>query len=146
MRFCHDKKTKDVAMPQSEILLRIIDEPEIEGGLALVCEHFAVRHAVYHLAQNIVLQIDLPFIRTTYPPEWLGRYLLKTYYIIDPVVERGFGGTTPFLWHELPRGSEKIAEFFADAEANGIGNCGYTVPIIDQSGRRRPHSGRSAAW
>jgi len=127
-------------MPQTEILLRIIDEPEIEGGLRLVCDHFSVRHAVYHLAQNIGLQIDLPFIRTTYPPEWLGRYLLRMYYLIDPVVERGFGGTTAFMWHDLPRPGGKIDEFFADAEAHGIGNCGYTVPVIDRSGRRAAFS------
>ncbi|GIK82707.1 MAG: hypothetical protein BroJett024_38120 [Alphaproteobacteria bacterium] len=127
-------------MARSELLLEIIDEPDLFGGLKRVCAGFSVRHAVYHLAQNVKLQIDLPFIRTTYPAEWLGRYLIRNYYMIDPVVERGFGSAEPFLWSDLPRDTEERRAFFADAEAHGVGNCGYTVPIIDKSGRRAAFS------
>jgi len=123
-------------VPYSDILLDVIDEPDIERGLRLVCERLELKHAVYHLAQNINLKIDLPYLRTTYPPEWLGLYLLKAYYNIDPVVERGFGEKEPFLWSDLEIDTPEIKAFFADAEEHGIGNCGYTIPIIDKSGRR----------
>lgn len=127
-------------LPHSAILLEVIDEPDIQRGLQLVCERLGLGHSVYHLAQNITLKIDLPFLRTTYPPEWLGHYLLKNYYIIDPVVARGFGGANPFLWSDLPIDSPEQEAFFADAEAHGVGNCGYTIPIIDRSGRRAAFS------
>ena len=129
-----------VAVPYSEILLDVIDEPDIERGLKLVCKRLGVKHAVYHLAQNINLKIDLPFLRTTYPPEWLGHYLLKAYYIIDPVVAHGFEDKEPFLWSDLEVDTPEREAFFADAEEHGIGNCGYTIPIIDKSGRRAAFS------
>lgn len=127
---------KNVTMPHSELLRAIIDEPSIERGLRLVCEGLRVQHATYHLAQNIGANSDLPFIRTTYPPEWVGRYLMKSYRRVDPVFKTAYGSTEPFLWSQLKNDDPEIMEFFADVEAHGIGNCGYTIPIVGNSGRR----------
>ena len=125
-----------MAVPFSEVLLEIIDEEDIERGLRLLCERMGLKHAVYHLAQNVNLKIDLPFLRTTYPPEWLGLYVLKGYYNSDPVVMRGFEDREPFLWSDLEIDTPEKEAFFADAGEHGIGTCGYTIPIIDNSGRR----------
>lgn len=125
-----------VAPANSEVLLEVIDEPAIERGLELVCKRLDFAHAVYHLAQNVNLKIDLPYLKSTYPSEWIGHYLHKTYYLIDPVVSEGFTARKPFLWSDLEVTSPEQKEFFADAEKHGIGNCGYTIPIIDRSGRR----------
>ena len=129
-----------VPPPNSEILLVVIDEPDIERGLKLVREKLGFTHAVYHLAQNVNLKIDLPYFKSTYPSEWLGHYLRKMYYLIDPVVTAGFESKMPFLWSDLEIETDAQREFFADAEEHGIGNCGYTVPIIDKSGRRAAFS------
>ncbi|MEC9342591.1 MAG: LuxR family transcriptional regulator [Pseudomonadota bacterium] len=129
-----------IAPPNSEVLLAIIDEPDIERGLKRVCELLDFKHAVYHLAQNVNLKIDLPYLKSTYPSEWLGHYLHRTYYLIDPVVTAGFAADKPFLWSELRSGKPEQEAFFADAEAHGVGNCGYTIPIVDRSGRRAAFS------
>lgn len=129
-----------VAHPNSEILLAIIDEQDIERSLKLVCEKLDFRHAVYHLAQNVNMRIDLPYLKSTYPSEWIGHYLHKMYYLIDPVVAQGFSADKAFQWNELEWETPEQKAFLEDAEVHGIGNCGYTIPIIDRSGRRAAFS------
>jgi DNA-binding CsgD family transcriptional regulator len=93
-------------------------------------------HAVYHLAPTAAPEMDIPFVRTTYDPSWVMRYITRNYMAIDPVLERGLSGNTPFFWSELPRDSDQVHAFFADAELHGVGNCGYSIPISDRSGHR----------
>jgi DNA-binding CsgD family transcriptional regulator len=128
------------AQANSEILLAIIDEPDIERGLELMCDKLDLRHGVYHLAQNANLRMDLPYLKSTYPSEWIGHYLHKMYYLVDPVVAAGFDADKPFLWSDLKWNTPERKAFLADARAHGVGNCGYTIPIIDRTGRRAAFS------
>lgn len=80
--------------------------------------------------------LEFPFVRATYGGEWIRRYVLKNYIDLDPVLERGLGASEPFYWADVPRETRPVQEFFADAMAHGVGNCGYTVPIADKNGRR----------
>lgn len=133
-----------------ELLLRVVDEPDIEQALRVSCGALGVDHMVYHLAHNISLPIDSPFVRTTYSPEWIARYLLNNYVEDDPVVQRGFQSSLPFHWSDLKIETPVQQTIFMEALAHGVGQLGYSIPITDKAGRRAlfslNHSGDPVAW
>jgi LuxR family transcriptional regulator, activator of conjugal transfer of Ti plasmids len=76
-----------------------------------------------------------PYI-TTYPGEWVRRYLNQRYYEIDPVFIRARESLLPFIWDHGVVGaptSNEQRRLFAEAEEFGI-NGGFTVPIPDGAG------------
>lgn len=135
---------------QDELLLKVVDEPDIDKALHLACTALGVRHMVYHLAHNVGLPIDSPFVRTTYSPEWVARYLLNNYVEDDPVVRRGFRSSLPFFWSDLTIETPIQQTILVEAISNGVGELGYSVPITDKSGRRAlfsvNHSGDPGKW
>jgi DNA-binding CsgD family transcriptional regulator len=66
---------------------------------------------------------------TTYPREWMRRYFVKQYFLIDPVLQ--FGITSPhyFDWQDVDRGSPAIRDFFLDAVRHKVGSNGISIPI-----------------
>jgi LuxR family transcriptional regulator, quorum-sensing system regulator CinR len=110
--------------------------PDVAKSLADIRTVLGVDHSVYHLAPTAAPEMDIPFVRTTYDPGWVMRYITRNYMAIDPVLELGLSGGKPFFWSDIQRESETVAAFFADAERHGVGNCGYTVPITDRVGHR----------
>lgn len=76
-----------------------------------------------------------PYI-TTYPGQWVRRYLDRRYYEIDPVFKRAQSSAIPFAWDRgAPdvRVSSEQQRLFAEAREFGIAG-GYTVPIPDGTG------------
>lgn len=98
-------------------------------------DHYGLSNVTYHLAQTIVGKIDSPFVRTTYPDQWVARYLLKGYVGVDPVIREGFARSLPFDWSEIDTSSSD-EPFLSDAAGHGIGNRGYSIPITDKAKRR----------
>ena len=92
-------------------------------------------HVTYHLARTIPEVADAPYVKSTYPAQWIARYLIAGYVRFDPVALAGFERMLPFDWAEIDVGAE-AAEMMRDAEAHGIGPSGYSIPIIDRHGRR----------
>ena len=78
----------------------------------------------------------MPFHQSTYPAEWIGRYIKEQYSEIDPILLDGFSQKEIFLWSKLKSNSQKEIEFFKDAEKYGIGRNGATVPLIDKAKRQ----------
>jgi len=109
---------------------------DIEADLLQVCQLLRVRHCVYHLAPRMNPGMELPIVRATYGGEWIRRYILRNYFHIDPVLERGLNGGSPFFWSQIDISDPDIAAFFDDAREHGVGNCVYTVPLTDKGGRR----------
>jgi LuxR family transcriptional regulator, quorum-sensing system regulator CinR len=88
----------------------------------------------YHLALTVADVVDTPYVRTTYPDPWVARYLLRGYVKIDPVLREGLVRQMPFDWREVE--IPPIAqEFLADAHEHGVGESGYSIPIIDKKRR-----------
>ncbi len=96
---------------------------------------YAVDHVTFHLANTIIGLIDSPFVRSTYPPEWWARYLLKGYVEVDPVVAAGLTHQLPFFWSDLDVAGNALV-LMADAEAHGLGRNGYSIPVVDKDMRR----------
>jgi DNA-binding CsgD family transcriptional regulator len=92
-------------------------------------------HATYHLAQTVAAKVDSPFVRTTYPTEWVARYLLAGYVKADPIAMAGFERVLPFDWSEVEP-TPSAVQILQDAMSHGLGPSGYSIPIIDRFGRR----------
>jgi DNA-binding CsgD family transcriptional regulator len=91
-----------------------------------------------------------PYIRLTYPPAWLARYLAMGYADIDPVLREGFRRTLPFQWRELEISGGPEAAFLADSAAHGVGPHGYSIPVSTKHGHRGllavAYSGSEEEW
>lgn len=98
-------------------------------------DYYGLSHVTYHLAQTVAGEVDSPFVRTTYPDQWVARYLLKGYVGIDPIVRAGFGRSLPFDWSEVEIAASD-RPFLIDAERHGVGGQGYSIPITDRAKRR----------
>lgn len=107
----------------------------VDDAVRAVRSHFGFDHATYHLGYTIDAAIDAPFVKSTYSDAWMGRYILKRYVNVDPVVQHGFRRQLPFFWSELPMAPQAM-ELMQDAIAHGVGTEGYTIPIIDRVRRR----------
>ncbi|WP_309085995.1 LuxR family transcriptional regulator [Chelativorans sp.] len=108
---------------------------DVEAAVEIVRDGYQLSHATFHLGHTPIEPIDAPYVKSTYPPEWLGRYLVKRYFLVDPVAKAGFEMVRPFYWHELDIKPE-AAELMVDAEKHGIGSQGYSIPVLDKDNRR----------
>jgi DNA-binding CsgD family transcriptional regulator len=115
---------------------RLAGESDFLKLLHGITDLFGIEHAVYHLAPVTAPGGYLPFVRTTYSPQWIMRYITANYVAIDPVVQRGMTAAKPFFWSDVKVAGEAVEAFFRDAAQNGVGNCGYTHPVAGRGGRR----------
>jgi len=121
-----------------DILYDFLDqEPvDLDEGLALIREILEVKHVVYHAARLGAKAVDDPFIRLTYPADWVKRYLTQGYMRVDPVIREGFQRAVPFDWAEITLTTEDEILFFEDASNHDIGRSGLSLPVRDKDGRR----------
>jgi DNA-binding CsgD family transcriptional regulator len=98
-------------------------------------EIYGLANVTYHLGQLPGAVVDGPYVKSTYPGEWLSRYLIKGYTRVDPVVLEGFARVLPFDWRELTL-TPAAMELFQDFQAHGLEAQGYSVPIVDKLSRR----------
>lgn len=119
-----------------DLLLKLVDEEDIQTAILLVRDAGQYNHAIYHLAFRTNAPTDLPFFRSTYPHSWLGHYIQSQYADIDPVVQQGFHLDAPFFWSDLNRSEDHVIAFFDDAHQHGAGRNGYSIPLTDKSHRR----------
>jgi LuxR family transcriptional regulator, quorum-sensing system regulator CinR len=103
-------------------------------SITLIRQQFDV-HVASLLAHSKVTPLDVPWVRATYPKEWITEYLLHGYANSDPVVKQGFTKTVPFEWSEINLDRAGLAMMKA-AEKHGIGRSGYSIPVTDLQGRR----------
>lgn len=106
-----------------------------EAAVVAARDAFGLEHATFHMAKAIAGCHDTPYVKSTYPAEWLTRYLLRGYAATDPIVLEGFKRVLPFHWTDLDTSTVQT-EFLEDAKKHGIGPNGYTIPIVDREGRR----------
>ena len=109
----------------------------VEAAVYVFRDAYQIGNASYHLAQTVVgeVKIDTPFIKTTYPPEWVGRYVMKGYVNIDPVIKEGLKRVLPFHWTEMEP-DESAIELFVDYQSHNLDPRGYSVPVTDKVGRK----------
>ena len=130
-----------------ETIFREIENAEnVAKAVFVLRDGYSLGHVTYHMAQTITgdVQIDSPFVRTTYPSDWVAHYLTRSYVTIDPVVTEGLKRSLPFDWSELEPTQEAMA-MMIEFQAHGMGNHGFSIPVTDKVGRRALMSVNSKA-
>jgi DNA-binding CsgD family transcriptional regulator len=112
----------------------VVKAASVEEAVVMIRDNYRLDHVTYHHAQ-IVGDIDAPYVKSTYPAQWLARYLLRGYLHVDPVVREGFSRQLPFDWRELTMTSD-ARDLMRDAVAHGLGGNGYSIPLVDKQVRR----------
>lgn len=126
------------AYPSKDILAKLAnaqDPPVISEIFDDIREFYGVEHIVYHALNVRGLTQEGPYLRLTYPKEWIARYFEQNYFSIDPVVEEGTRAFLPFNWNDLDWSSRQRQEFAKDATAHSIGISGLSVPIRGPDGQ-----------
>lgn len=118
-----------------EAFRRIEEGKDVAEAISAMRDIYEVSHITYHHAQTVTGAVDAPFVRTTYPAEWVARYLLKGYVAVDPIVREGMQRSLPFLWSDV-ESTPDVMEMLTDAFRHGLGANGYSIPVIDRSRRR----------
>ncbi len=125
----------------------------LEDIVVQLRDRLGVKHVIYHAARLGAGPVDDPWIRLTYPPEWVHRYLTHNYMRVDPVIREGFQRVMPFFWWDVRTASPQEEAFFIDAMAHRVGLNGFSVPVRDKNGRRAlftvssdAEAGDFAAW
>lgn len=116
--------------------VRLIREASTNDvAIRLVCDVYGILNVTVRLATAELGLFDVPYLRTTYSPEWVTQQLTAGYIRQDQVVVAGFTSDKAFFWSDLERtaGWERILE---DAFKAGVGPEGYSIPVIDPNGRR----------
>lgn len=116
----------------------IVDDhqTDMDTVIANLRDLLNVDHIVYHSSKLGTSPSVDPYIRLTYPADWIKRYLQMGYVDVDPVLREGFQRTMPFEWSELTIDIEKEGAFLADALAHGVGPYGLSIPVIGRRGHR----------
>ncbi|WP_245418263.1 helix-turn-helix transcriptional regulator [Cohaesibacter haloalkalitolerans] len=129
--------TDRFSLLQETIFREIQNAENVEKAVFTLRDGYSLGHVTYHLAQTIKgdLHIDSPFVRTTYPPEWIAIYLTRSYVTVDPVIKEGMRRSLPFDWSELEP-TEEAMKMMVEFHAQGMGEFGYSIPITDKVGRR----------
>jgi DNA-binding CsgD family transcriptional regulator len=104
------------------------------GGISNIiqdlCAHGMVKHATFHIITSTNSGTAVPFVRTTYPQEWISYYLLNNLMAIDPIVSHGHDTKGAFFWASLPV-SNTASKMMKKAYEHGLSLDGYTIPTVD---------------
>lgn len=103
---------------------------DIEGVISECGAVDKVGHATFHMITNTNNSLAVPYVKTTYPQEWISHYLLNNLMAIDPVVRHAKEASEPFFWSDITLStSEK--RIMGEAAEYGLSLVGYTVPTYD---------------
>ncbi|WP_273794940.1 helix-turn-helix transcriptional regulator [Brucella intermedia] len=116
------------------VVQRIQAASTVSEALVAVQTTYGVDFATYHLALTVANFVDTPYVRTTYPHNWVSHYFLSGHATIDPVLREGLARETPFDWREVDIPTEAY-EFLREAQQHGLGANGYSIPIVDKKRR-----------
>jgi len=110
--------------------------PDMTDVVCQLRDLLAVDHLVYHSSKWGTRPSVDPYIRLTYPAEWIKRYLEMNYIDADPVLHEGFLRALPFDWSELKITTPAQQTLMVDAMAHGIGPNGMSIPVQTKHGHR----------
>lgn len=82
---------------------------------------------------------------TTYPREWVARYIDRDYFMIDPAIATRRTGFLPVDWSSFETSSTEARDMFIEAAALGVGPNGVTMPVRGPLGERSIFSATSSA-
>lgn len=87
-------------------------------------------HVTFHMisyANNLPVG---PYIKTTYPAEWISYYLFNSLIRVDPIIRTSRGTHSPFFWSKITLTAAE-ANMMSQAKEFVGGTIGYSVPTYD---------------
>jgi Autoinducer binding domain len=115
-------------------LLRVSTFPDLVDLLRQFSEAIGVAHCTLHVVSELASTAFTTRVLTTYPDEWVTRFVNRRYYTVDPVSRASVTAEAGFFWDTLDVSSPPVLAFYHDAKAHGVGPSGYTLPIITERG------------
>ena len=103
---------------------------EVAQGLMVVCEFPQVRFSTFQFIQSRPDRYSSPFVRTTYPAQWVNYYLQHNLMHSDPVVRHSLNSKKPFFWSEVKLTNDERL-MMQQALSFGLSPFGYSVSTID---------------
>ncbi|WP_354667685.1 helix-turn-helix transcriptional regulator [Lentibacter algarum] len=112
-------------------LERTTELPQLQLISEQLRDYFEVDHIVYHWVSGSGTQYGCG----TYDDAWVQRYVDQDYLRVDPVVLGCFQRFTAVDWKKLNWTSKAARGFLEDAQAHGVGNQGFSVPVHGPNGQ-----------
>jgi len=115
----------------NEVLLSV----SVQEALEIIGSHYGIDYVTFHMVSNVKDKLDNPFVRSTYPSNWISHYLMNNFVVIDPILKKAIATDEAFCWSsiEITPANQRI---FEDSAKFGLGNNGYSVPYTDSQGHR----------
>jgi DNA-binding CsgD family transcriptional regulator len=107
---------------------------ELVGLITSLREIYQLAHLVYCGLRIPSLNEGQPYLVTTYPDEWVERYIREDFFRIDPVFLASRCAFLPVDWSTLDQQSPTARYIFAEAERYGIGRQGMSLPMRGPDG------------
>lgn len=133
----------------SDLLDRLQNTTTLDDVQTLIAELrdiYGLTHVVYHVVGNSGREYGA----FTYSKEWVAHYVEREYFRVDPVVTESMRRFHPLDWRTLDWTPRPARKLMLDAQANGIGKHGLSVPIRDVGGQFALFSvtsgGSDAGW
>jgi hypothetical protein len=110
--------------------------PDLLNVLKKLSCFMATSHCTIHVVSEVTPASFSTRVATTYPEEWISRYLERRYYFIDPVIEACRTQTGGFFWEHLNTSGPILEHFWNDAKHFGVGTSGYSITVDTECGNR----------
>jgi DNA-binding CsgD family transcriptional regulator len=117
------------------VLDAILAAGSVQESIRIIAGHYAIEHVTFHMISSVNTGFDNPFVRTTYPANWVSHYLLNNYVSCDPILRKALKGNAPFCWSEIEPSSAEM-RLFRKAQEFGLGRQGFSIPCADPLGRK----------
>ena len=108
----------------------VLDATSVEDAVHSIRDLSKVDHATYHILHRTESCTGQPYVRTTYPPEWVSYYLQHNLLAHDPVVHHARDAMRSFNWDALAPEAHEM-KMIQDAGRFGIGQYGFTFIYAD---------------
>jgi hypothetical protein len=123
-----------VAERVADALLEASTFPDLVELLKVFSEAIGVTHCTLHVVSETPSSSFSTRALTTYPEDWVARYVDRRYFAVDPVSRQSRSCETGFFWESLDVSNPQVRAFCQDAKAHGVGPSGYTLPITTERG------------
>ncbi len=119
---------------------------ELQVWIHELRDAFEVHHVIYHTGNIQGEQVGA----FTYPLDWVRHYIEKDYQATDPVLVGAARRFHPLDWKTLDWSSPLARQMMREAQAAGLGNQGWSIPIWGPSGEFAiftiNHTATDAEW
>lgn len=121
---------------KDEVFDAVLQAVSVQVSIRIISDHFDVQYVTFHMVSSASSGLNNPFVRTTYPADWVSHYLLNNFVASDPILRFAMSANRPFCWSEIEPADDAERRILAEASQFGLGDCGFSIPCSDSLGRK----------